>query len=893
MRTMRALVSRVIGLFRSDRSDRDFAAEIDSHLQLHVDDNIRAGMSPDEARRVALVKLGSPAAVTQAYRERRGLPRLESLWQDIRYAMRGLRRNPGFAAACIATLALGIGVNSAIFGVVNGVLLTPLPYERPDRLVSIWTRHPEVQRDLSATSVANALDLRRMLTTVSGLEVLQANVIPTSVVVNAEPVPAQAVLMMPGMFALLGRDAMIGRALREGDASGTIVLSHAFWLRHFGADPSVVGREINEGRRLLTVVGIMPREFTFPYASMLRASVSFTSSADVDFWAALAPGAPNAASNTPEVTRTTQLFAVVARLEDGVTLTEAQADLAVAWRQLAQSYPDANAGWEALAVPLHDQTVAPVRSALLLLLAGVGVVLLIACVNVANLLLARGVARQRELAMRVALGAGRLRLVQQVLIESLTLSLLGAGAGLLFARWATPALVAWAPPSTPRIQEVTTDWSVAMFAVAAAVTCGLAVGLLPGLGASRASARAAIAEGSRGSSDGRRRLRGTLVAAEVGLAMVLTVGAGLLVRSFLSVVSVDAGFRSDNLMTMSVNVPGSYNTEEKRLDFYRRLFPRLEQVPGIMSVGGVTRLPLGGANSSTQVAVEGRIPPDGQWPQADFRRALHDYFNTMGIPLRRGRAFDERDRAGAPPVVVINETFARQMFGDEDPIGQQIRLGPSSPVRQATIIGIVGDLRHQRLDAPPVAEIYIHYLQGPPVAPLLVIRAAGDAAALAPAVRAAMREVDRGVMPSNVRTMEDLRSASTLDRRFLMSLVVGFGLLALVLAAVGVYGVMTLVVAERRREMGIRLALGAAPAALMALVVRYALTLGLAGGVTGIVAALMLSPLIASQLYGVGAVDPLTIGGVFATLMVVALVASLIPARRVLRVDPAITLRCD
>jgi putative ABC transport system permease protein len=473
------------------------------------------------------------------------------------------------------------------------------------------------------------------------------------------------------------------------------------------------------------------------------------------------------------------------------------------------------------------------------------------------------------------------------------LSSIGAGLGLFFARWATPILVQWAPRDTPRISEVTTDWTVVLFTMAIAVLCGVIVGMMPGLGASRVSVREAIGDGGRTASDGRRRLRGLLVAAEVGLAVVLTIGAGLLARSFISVVNVDAGFKSDHLLTMAINVPGPYDTAGKRIGFYQRLIQRIEAVPGVVSVGGTTRLPLGGANSTTQVAVEGRIPAEGQWPEADFRRAVHRYFETMGVPVKRGRVFTDADRADAPPVVVINESLARKIFGDEDPIGRQIRLGPSSPVRQATVIGIVGDLRHQRLDVAPAAEVYVNYLQAVPVAPLLVIRTAADPAALAASVRAAMKEIDVSMIPGNTRTMDDLRAASVSERVFVMGLILSFGVLALVLAAIGVYGVLSLIVAERTREIGIRLALGASPRGLVALVVKQSLGLTAIGIIAGVIVAVALSPLVASQLYGVAGSDPATIAAVVSALLAVALIAAAIPAARVLRIDPIKTLRCD
>jgi predicted permease len=438
------------------RGERDFADELESHIDLHVADNLRAGMTPAEARRHALAALGSVASVKEAHRERRGLPLVDALAQDVRYAVRGIGRNRGFALAASATLAIGIGVNSAIFSVVNGVLFAPLPYAHPEQLITIWTSHPEVRQQYSSVSRDNALDLKRTLTSVSGLEFLQANVIPGSIPVNGETVTVQGAQVTTGLFDLLGTPALLGRTLRTGDDTSVIVISHALWQRQFGGDPSVVGRTFGEGNRAATVVGVMPRGFTLPYPSMLQAPVSFAPTADVDFWIPLLDPRPGL------LNRSSRLLAVVGRLKDGATIETARADLAVAWRQLVQSYPDANAGWEAHAVPLHQQAVAPVRSAMLLLMGSVGVVLLIASVNVANLMLARGVARQRELALRAALGARRSRLLQQLLVESLVLSAIGAAAGFLFARWATPVLVRWAPRDTPRIEEVTTDWTVVL-----------------------------------------------------------------------------------------------------------------------------------------------------------------------------------------------------------------------------------------------------------------------------------------------------------------------------------------------------------------------------------------------------------------------------------------------
>ena len=887
MKALRAWMMRVIGMFGSARAERELAAEIESNLQLHVDDNIRAGMTPQEARRRALLAFGGVEKTKEEYRDRRGLPALESILQDVRYAVRGMRRAPSFALACIATLALGIGVNSAIFSVVYGVLFAPLPYAQPERLITIWTSHPEIRRQANAMSRDNALDLARTMSTIDGIGIVQANVVPATVPVDGQGVTVNAAQVTPETFDVLGVRALHGRTLQRGDVAGAFVISYRFWQRQFGADPSIVGRTFGSGRSSGTVVGVMPKGFELPYPSMLQATVSFVGGTDVDLWAPL--DAPKPGSTD----RGERLFAVVARLKDGASLEQARLDLANAWRALADAYPAENGGWSAFVVPLHEQAVAPVRAAMLLLLGSVGVVLLIACVNVANLMLARGVARQRELAMRVALGAKQSRLLQQVIVEGLLLASLGALLGLLFARWTTPLLVRLAPAGTPRLTEGTADLTVTMFTLGVAVACGMAVSILPGLGASRTPVRTALVEGGRAASGGRRRVRSALVASEVGLAVVLTIGAGLLGRSFVAVLDVDPGFRSDHLLTMVIAAQPHHDTPEKRIAFYQQLFARLEAVPGVISVGGNTRLPFTGANSSTQVAVEGRQPVDGQWPEADFRRAMHRYFETMNIPIVAGRGFTAADRAGAPPVVVINGTLAKRLFGDQDPIGKQLQLGPSSPVRRATIVGVVGDLRHQRPDVPPAPEVYINYLQGPPVSPLLVVRTSADPAAMTPAIVAAMKEVETALVPSNIRTMDDLRVGTIGDRVFLMSLIALFGVLALVLAAVGVYGVLTLVVAERRREMGIRLALGASPGGLVALVVRHAVLLTLTGVAGGVGVALALTPLISNQLFAVHAADPRTIVAVAGTLLVVALTAAVVPAVRVMRVDPVSTLRLD
>ena len=809
-----------------------------------------------------------------------------SMWMDVRYALRLFVRAPAFTALAVAAMALGIGANSAIFTVVDAVLLRPLPYADPERLVMVWSVSEERGGGPAALLEGDVLDIRRAASTLARLEAFQANIIPVTLTVDAMALSANAVTLTSDTFSLLGREPLLGRTLRAGDRF-VFVLSHGFWQRAFGGDPGVVGREVAVGNRAGTVVGVMPSDFAFPYRSMLLAPISFTRTADADLWTPM----PLAAARDPR--STARLLGAVGRMKAGTTIEQVRAELDSIGRRLADAHPATNTGWTATAVSPHEQAVGRARPALLLLLAGVGVVLLMACVNVANLLLARSMRRRREMAVRAALGAGRGRLLRQTLTESVLLSLMGGAAAWFAVRWAIGLFVAAAPAEMPRLAEIAPDWRVLAFTAVLALLTGVATGVLPAFVALRGGVQGTLADGSRGST-GARRLRSGLVAAEVALALVLTVGAGLLVRSFLVVLNVDPGFRTDNLLTMQMPVPRRYDTPDKRREFYRLLFERLESIPGVLTVGGTTRLPLGGADSGTQVTVEGRDPSRGGVVNVSLRRAMHLYFAAMGMPVIRGRAFTGADGPNAPAVVMINETMARRVFPGEDPVGRRVRLGENAGIAgAATIVGIVGDVRHDGLESLPEPEIYIHYLQNPPVAPLVVVRTSTDAALLAGEVRAAAREIDPELRPIDIRTMTDLRAASLTERRFLTSLAAAFGLLALALAMVGVYGVMTLVVAERTQEMGIRLALGAAPGQVLGLVMRDGLRLTSIGCAAGLAAALSLAPLMANQLYGIGAIDPVTLAGVPALLLLVAVVACVVPARRAMRVDPVTALRYE
>jgi predicted permease len=592
------------------------------------------------------------------------------------------------------------------------------------------------------------------------------------------------------------------------------------------------------------------------------------------------------------LTRSARFLAAVGRLKPGVTVDQARAEIAKIARHLGEAYPDTNRVVGATVVPVHEQTVGSVRPALLMLIAGVGFVLLMACVNLANLMLARSTVRQREMAIRSALGAGRLRLVRQTLVESIMLSLAGGFVALAIMRWGIGGLLALAPAELPRIDEVRPDAAVLLFTFGLALVTGTVIGLVPAFAASRPHVQEALKESGRSATSGRsqRRLRSALVIAEVALAVVLTIGAGLLLRSFVSLLDVDPGFRSENLLTLQITVPPHYQAAERRRAFYADLIRRFESLPGVVSVGGTTRLPLGSTNVSTKIVVEGRSVPTAELPEAEFRRSIHDYFAAMGIRVVRGRGFDHNDGPTAPSVAVVNETMARRMFGGEDPIGRRIRFGTSAGP-WTTIVGVVGDVRHQGLETPPAPEVYVNYLAGPPVNPFMVLRTTTDPSTLVTAVRAQLQALDKDIAAYDIRPMTQVRAESVSQRRFLLLLVGAFGVLALVMAAVGVYGVMDLIVSERRPEIGIRLALGAQPSRVLRVVLAQGLSLAAIGIVLGLLAAAALMPLLAAQLYGIGVVDPPTIVGVPALLLLVAAVACYVPARRAMRVDPVQALR--
>jgi putative ABC transport system permease protein len=869
-----------------------FGAPMEQAFQGRLRDAVARGRTA-----VAVLMLGTLAdvAVNAALIRVSTMERTPLTWSsigmDVRYAIRMFVRNPVFTALAVAALGLGIGANTAIFTIVNGVLLRPLPYGDPDRLIMVWSSNTLEHGDRDVVAPLDFLDYRKA----GAFADLQAaySFLVGAALTTAEGTDQIVVTAVtPGLFEMLGRQPAIGRTFTAADTQTAVVVSHGFWQRRLGGDPAAIGRVLTIQNQPRTIVGIMPADFVFPYKTMLGPS-GFTRSFDVDAWLPLEfVAADTRSTGMATLTRSTRLLSVVGRLKLGATVPQADAEVRSIASQLASQYPDSNRAVGANVVALHDQAVGSLRPALGLLLGGVGFLLLMACVNLANLLLAQSSARQREMAIRAALGAARARLIRQTLIETLLLTLAGGALALATVTWSTQALIALAPGDMPRLGEIHPDRAVLLFTLALALVTGVAIGLVPGLAATRPVVQATLKDAGRGSTAGRgqRRLRSALVAAEVALALVLTLGAGLLLRSFLSVLAVDPGFRSDRLLTLQIALPSTYQTPDQQRALYASLFTRLEAIPGVVSAGGTTRLPLGSTNITTKVDIEGRALPLGQWPEVEFRRAVRNYFAAMDIPLVRGRSFTADDGPNAPRVVVINQRMAQRLFPGEDPIGRRLRVG-STAAPWVTVIGIIGDVRHSALEDDPAPELYTWYLQNPPSNPFLVVRAGGDPASIASAVRAAVQDTDKTIAAYDVRPMAQVRARSMAERRFVLLLVGAFGALALVMAAVGVYGVMALVVTERTAEIGIRLALGATPSRLLLAVIREGLVLTAAGIAAGFAAAVAIVPVMSRQLFGVTAFDLPTLAAVPVVLLAVAALACLVPARRAMRVDPVNALR--
>jgi putative ABC transport system permease protein len=803
---------------------------------------------------------------------------METVFQDLRYGWRMLWKSPGFTVVAVITLALGIASTTAIFSVVDEVLLHSLPYPDSERIVSVAQIFRSTGAPASA-SPANYLDWvaqNHVFSSMAASRGMQGNL------TNGErPERVRFAMTSANFFPLFGVDALRGRGLLSRDAKAgsehVAVLSYGFWKRRFASDGKIVGRNLTLNGEPYTVVGVMPANF----APDDYEELWLPSPWDV-------PPYPMAPQKDPRALRDSSYFDVWARLKPGVTLEQARAEMDAIARRLEKQYPDADADVGISVMRMQDTLVKDIRPALFILLAAVVLVLLIGCGNVANLLLARATDRTKEVSIRTALGASRTRLVRQLLTESVLLALFAGVAGILLARWAVPALLALSPPDISNFSQIGLNPEVLGFSVLVSVLSGILFGLAPAFHASRPNVNDSLKEGERGSTQARGGTRSALVVGEVGLSLLLLIGAGLMVKSFVRLMNVDPGFDPDHLLVFSIGLPPS-STPEQQDAFYHQVENRLQAVPGVQSVGAVSRLPLAGGNSDRSF----KIPGSSKDYNVDFRVSTPGYFQAMGIPLLRGRNLTEQDRQGSTQVAVVNEALARSAFPEEDPIGKYITdFGPLN--EKVQIVGVVGNVRHAGLEIMPRPEMYVALGQAHWPSIFMAVRCkTSDPLALTAAVQNAVWSVNQDVPLANLRTMQDVIANSVPRRKFTMLLLAIFAGLAMLLAAVGLYGVMSYTVSQRTHEIGIRMALGAQKADVLRLVVWQGMSLVALGLLMGIVVSAIASRLMSGLLFGVSATDPVVFGGIAALLAGVALVANYVPARRATKIDPMVALRYE
>ena len=878
------LLNQVRSLFRNSTRKRgvekQLTEEINSYVELLTQQHLDEGMSREEARHAALIKVGGVEQVKEQVRESRTGFALETLLIDLRYGARSLLKHPGFTLTAVVALALGIGANTAIFSVINGVLLRSLDYANANRVVTVWERFAKDPDHRNVVAPADFLDWQkrsRSFDKIAAVWDSRANFTG-----SGEPIEVQAQLVSASFFPTLGVQPLIGRWFTEDEdrPGGTLVaiLSYRLWQERFGGNNEVLGQQVTISGRSYTIVGVMPPGFHFL-------------NEQVRVWR------PIAFDPAQDYRKTGGRFLrCVARLAPGVTLEQAQAELSGIAQQIAQQYPDYNSGWGVSLVPIREQIVGDVRPVLLVLLAAVAFVLLIACANVANLLLARAASRQREFALRAALGASRGRLVRQLLTESVLLALCGGLIGVELAYWGVQLLVALGPDSIPRLRGISIDPRVLIFTFVVSLLTGLAFGLVPAVQASRADVNDALKEGSRGSTGGRSALRNVFIVAEVSLALVLLVGAGLMVRSFIHLHGVKTGFETDHVLTMRIQLPGAkYRDDQQRVAFFKQAQERISALPGVKLIGAINFLPLNGLASSTSFHIAGQPPvaPE-QAPGTEVRVISGPYFAAMGIPLIKGRAFDEHDGASSR-VVVVNETFARRFFPNEDAIGKRVEInwGPVGQPPLDEIVGIVGDIREAALQRDPNPAIYWPMMREPYPFMNLIVRSTVDPMRLAASIQREIRGIDPDQPVAEVRTLDAVVAKSIARPRFDTLLLGIFAAVALVLASVGLYGVMNYSATQRTHEIGIRMALGASRSDILRLVVGNGMLLTLIGIGIGLAGALALTRTMQTFLFGISASDLLTFAGVPTLLALVALFATLIPARKATRVDPTVALRCE
>lgn len=876
--------------------------EIVQELSQHLDDRYRelcaGGVDPNRARTDALAELDDQDLVTALAAieaapsdtpppgDLRRTTLLSSVWQDVRYAARVLRRNPGFTVVAILTLALGMGATTAIFSVVNGVILRPLPYTTSERLVVIRGNLHRPGLDEIPGSAGEYVDYRDRTRAFEAVAAYDTDGFNLTDAGNPERI--EGAVVTPTLFSLLGASAAIGRTFlaeeEQYGRDGVVVLGHALWSRRFHRDPSIVGHAITVDGKSVVVVGVMPAGFYFPDPS-------------TELWRPILIDADAVSDNN----RGSHGYTILARLKAGVTLEHAQADLdAITGRFKAEHPNNYRNGFSASMRRLHDEVVGDTSRPLYVLLGAVALVLLIACANVASLTLARAASRGKEIALRTALGASRVRLLQQLLTENVLIALIGGASGLLVASWGIRLLIASAPDAIPRLHEVTVDGRVVAFSTIVSLATGLLFGMVPAIRASRTDLHGTLTDGGRsGHAALHRGMGGLLVIAEVALSLVLLIGAGLLAHSFVKLQDVDPGFTSSNLLTFRLSLPSArYTTFEQGDAFFNQLFQSLESAGGVGGAAAINALPFSGRGGSRSFYIEGREVkrPEDQ-PEEQVRFATDGYFETMKIPLREGRTFSPRDTRSRTHVAVVNDAFARRHFAGGSAIGKRVSFSRDEPVWYE-IVGVVGDIKHRGLDATTRPELYTPYRQPLfadwTVRPMyVVVRTAGDPLAAAAFVRQEIARIDRDQPISDVRTMDARIHRSLNDRRFNLLLLAAFAAFALTLAAIGIYGIVAYSVTRRTQEIGVRVALGARRLDIFRMVVAQGMTMTFIGTAVGVAAAFGISRVMSSLLFGVSTVDPLTFAVLPAVLLVVAAWACCVPARRAMRVDPIIALRYE
>lgn len=805
---------------------------------------------------------------------------MEALWQDLRYGVRMLWQSPGFTIVALLALTLGIGANSAIFSVVNSVLLRPLDYEESENLL-ILSERSQVLEGMSI-SYPNFSDWRDQNQVFEQLAVYRRQ--SYNLTGAGDPEYLLGGMVSASLFPALRLEPALGRTFTsEEDRPGgdqVVLLTHGLWQRRFGSDPNILGQTLTLNSKTYTVIGVMPAGFVFPNR--------------VELWVPV--GQESGQQSWLERGNHPGLYGV-ARLKPGVTLDQARADLDTIAVRLEQQYPQSNTGNRVSITPMLERAVSDIRPALLVLMGAVAFVLLIACANVANLLLARAASRQKEFAIRSALGAGRVRLVRQLLTESALLSIVGGALGLLLAVWGVKLIIGINPDGIPRASEISLDARVVFFTFAVSFVTGIVFGVVPAWYASKPDMNETLKDAGRGSTGGvhRQRFRNALVVAEVALALVLLIGGGLMIRSFYSLQQVHPGFEVSNLLTFQFTLPrDKYSEQQQRINFYRQVTDHIATMPGVESVGLATGLPLGNNGNQTSFTVEGQPEPEpGQRPLTEVVNISPEYFNTMQMTLLKGRTFNEQDTATSPKVLVIDETFANRHWPDEEAVGKHVRFGgPGNP--PSTVVGIVRRVKMDGLDTDSNrVQAYFPYTQNTWNSMSVVVRTAGDPESLTSSLRQQVLSIDKDQPIYNIRTMQSIREEVMAPQRLNVLLLGIFASVALILAAVGIYGVMSYAVTQRTHEMGIRLALGARPADVLKLVIGQGMKVAIIGIVIGLTGAFLLTRLMSSLLFGVSATDPITFVTIAALLTIIALLANYIPARRATRVSPIIALRYE